>query len=89
MLESNKSWNNMKQIILVSAEEHVGKMKQKRTKKPWITCEMIDKMAERRNWKNDKSENGKRPYRKVNNELRKISDQAKEDWINSKCREIE
>ena len=79
----------MKQIILESAEEHVGKMEQKRNKKPWITSDIIDKMAERLMWENDKSENGKWQYMKINNELRRITDQAKEKWINSKYREIE
>ena len=58
-LENNKSWNYMKQIILMNAEEHIGKIKQKRTKTPGITSDMIDKMAERRKWKNNKSEKEK------------------------------
>ena len=80
-LESNNNWNNTKQIILVSAEENVGKVKQKKNKKPWITRDMIHKMAERRKWKNDKSENGKWQYRKINNEQRRITDQAKETGL--------
>jgi hypothetical protein len=48
----------------------VGKV-EKRARKPWITQEMISKMDERRKWKNVNTEEGRRNYRRLRNELKK------------------
>ena len=49
-------------------------------KKPWVTEEMIKKMDERKKWKNVNTEEGRRIYRRMNNQLRRITDKAKETW---------
>jgi len=46
--------------------------------KPWITAEMIDKMTQRKKWKSVNSEEGRKRYRALNNQLRKETDKAKE-----------
>jgi hypothetical protein len=38
---------------------------EKRAIKPWITLEMISKMDERRKWKNVKTEEGRKNYRRL------------------------
>ena len=43
---------------------------EKRARKLWITQEMISKMYERRNWKNVNTEEGRRNYRRLRNELK-------------------
>ena len=49
-----------------------------RAKKSWITGEMIDKIEERRKWKSVNTEAGRRKYKQLNNELRRITDEARE-----------
>ena len=50
---------------------------------------MITKMDERKKWKNVNSEEGRRTYRRLNNQLRCITDRAKENWIRDRCIEVE
>ena len=72
-----------------SAKKNIGIIKQVRAKKSWITGEMIDKMEERRKWKSVNTEAGKRKYKQINNELRRITDEAKEIWWANQCSELE
>jgi hypothetical protein len=65
----------------------VGKV-EKRARNPWITQEMISKMDERRKWKNVNNERGRKNYRRLNNELRRATDKAKLEYLESKCDEI-
>uniref|UniRef100_A0A8D8UAM4 Craniofacial development protein 2 n=1 Tax=Cacopsylla melanoneura TaxID=428564 RepID=A0A8D8UAM4_9HEMI len=83
-----EEWNIVKDTILESLEKNIGK-KTARTKKEWITQEMLYKMEERRKWKCDSSENGRRQYRKLNNELRRETDKAREIWMEEQCEKIE
>ena len=62
-----EQWNNIKECILVTLSDLVGKVK-KRARKPWITQEMISKMDERRKWKNVNTEEGRKNYRRLRNE---------------------
>ena len=61
-------WNNVQECVLDTISDLVGKV-EKRTRKPWITQEMISKMDERRKWKNVSSEEGRKNYRRLRNEL--------------------
>jgi hypothetical protein len=65
----------------------VGKV-EKRARKPWITQEMISKMDERRKWKSANDEERRKNYRILNNELRKATDKAKLEYLESKCDDI-
>ena len=49
-------------------------------RKPWITKEMISKMEERREWERINTAAGKTRYKQLNNELRRETDKAKEEW---------
>src|SRR6476469_5615065 len=72
-----------------SAEGNVGYLKEKVARKPWITTAIMEKMQERRKWKNKNTEEGKRTYRRLNNELRRETDQARERWWENECSELE
>ena len=50
---------------------------------------MLMKMNERRKWKAVKNEEGRKNYRRLNNELRRTTDKAREDWWRSQCEELE
>ena len=47
--------------------------------------EMINKMKERRKWKNSRTEIGKKLYRKLNNEQRRVTDKARDEWWLGEC----
>jgi hypothetical protein len=65
----------------------VGKV-EKRARKPWITQEMISKMEEQRKWKNVNNEEGGKKYRRLRNELKRATDNAKKEYLESICDEI-
>ena len=46
-------------------------------------------MQERRMWKNKNTEEGNRTYRRLYNELRRETDQARERWWENECNELE
>ena len=64
-------------------------MESKNIKKPWITGKMLEKIEERRKWKNINTEEAKRKYRKLNNELRRETNKAKEECMKQKCEELQ
>src|SRR3990170_4212832 len=61
----------------------------KRIKKAWKTSEMIKKIEKRRKWKSTNTQNGKKKYRQLNNELRRETEKAKEKWWEKECKELE
>ena len=85
----DKKWDDMKAVIQHAAKTLIGHKKGARAKRPWVTTEMIDKMEERRRYKNVNTEAGRQRYRSLNNELRRETDRAKEAWWENECREIE
>ena len=84
-----KKWANLKESNILSAVTHIGYKKGEAAKKPWITEDMMIKMRERRKHKNDNTEEGKKKYRQLNNELRRETDKAREDWWKRECSELE
>jgi hypothetical protein len=66
---------------------YVGKV-ENRARKLWITQEMISKMDERRKWKSVNNEEERKNYRRLNNELRRATDRAKLEYLESICDEI-
>jgi hypothetical protein len=61
---------------------------ERRTRKPWITQEMISKMDERMKWKNVNNDEGRKNYRRMRNELKRATDNAKKKYPESICDEI-
>ena len=80
-------WNNIKECSLDTISDLVGKV-EKRARKPWITQEMIGKMGERRKWKNDNNEEGRRNYRRLRNELKRATETVKKKYLENICNEI-
>ena len=58
-------------------------------KKPWVTEEMLLKMKERRKWKHQITEEARSQYRKLNNELKRETEKAREIWWNEQCCQLE
>jgi hypothetical protein len=79
-------WNNIKMCVRY-CEWLVGNV-ERRARKPWITQEMISKMDERRKWKNVNNEKGRNNYRRLRNELKRATDNAKNEYMESICDEI-
>jgi hypothetical protein len=80
-------WNNIKECVLDTISDLIGKF-EKRTKKPWITQGMISKMGERSKWKNVKTEEDRTNYRRLRNELKRATDNAKKECLENIHNEI-
>jgi len=80
-------WKNIKECVLDTVSVLVGKF-EKRARKPWIMQEMISKMDEQRKWKNVNTEEGRRNYRRLRNELKRATEKAKKEYIENTCKEI-
>ena len=74
-------WSNIKECVLDTMSHLVGKVK-KRARKPWITQEMISK------WKNVNPEEGRKNYRRLRNELKRSTDNAKKEYLEKICNKI-
>ena len=84
-----KRWGDFKQVIHEAATTVVGRKKRTRARKPWVTTEMLDKMDERRKYKNVNTDAGRQMYRSLNNELRRVTEKARRTWWENECREME
>ena len=80
-------WKNIKECVLDIGSDLVGKV-EKRARKPWYTQEMISKMDERRKGKNVNTEEGRRNYRGLRNELKRATQNAKKEYLENTCKEI-
>jgi len=65
-----------------------GSEVEKRERKPWITQEMIGTMDERRKWKNVNTEEFRKNYRRLRNELKRATENAKKEYIEYTFNEI-
>jgi diphthamide synthase subunit DPH2 len=61
---------------------------ERRARKPWITQEIISKMNERRKWKNVSNKEGRKNYRRLRNELKRATENAKKEYLESICDDI-
>src|SRR5688572_8778953 len=50
---------------------------------------MIEEMEERRKWKHQSTEKARQEYRRLNNKLRRTTEEAREKWWDEKCQELE
>lgn len=87
--EINIIWTTLKNAMKESAVETIGHETRRRPKKPWVTEAMLRKMEERRRWKQVNTLEGRQQYRKLNNELKRETDKAKERFWEEQCKEIE
>lgn len=86
---TEERWKKLKRTVMESAVKHVGFERSKIAKKPWVTQEMLESMEARRKWKNKNTEEGKKNYRKLNNELQRETEKAKQKWWENECKELE
>ena len=49
---------------------------------------MISKMDERRKWKNVYTDEGRRNYRRLSNELKRTTEKARKEYLDNACTEI-
>jgi len=80
-------WNNIRECVLDTISDLVGKV-EKRARKPWIKQEMISKMDERKKWKNVNTEESRKNYRRLRNESKRGTDNAKNEYLENICNEI-
>ena len=86
-MSAEVQWNNIKECVINTISDLAGKV-ERRARKPWITQEMISKMDERRKWKNFNIEEGRRNYRRLRNELKRATENAKKKYLENICKEI-
>jgi ribosomal protein L20A (L18A) len=86
---AEQKWQALKNAVLTQAKRVVGYKKGRQLKKPWVTEEMLKKMEERRKVKHQSTEGAKKEYRRLNNELRRATDKAREVWWEEQCKELE
>ena len=73
--------------MLNTISDLVGKV-EKKARKLWTMQEMISEMDERRTWKNVNTEEGRKNYRKLRNEMKRATDNAKKKYLENICKEI-
>ena len=86
---TNERWKELKKTMEAQARKIIGYRKGITAKKPWITGEMMQKMEERRKVKHQSTEQAKKEYRRLNNELRRETEKARECWWRKQCEELE
>jgi len=80
-------WKNIKEYVVDTISDLDGKV-ERRARKPWISQEMISEMNERRKWENVNTEEGRKNYRKLRNELKRATDNAKKVYLENIRKEI-
>ena len=81
-------WTRLKEAIKAGATKVFGYQKGKAAKKTWVS-EALERISERRKWKANNTEEGRKEYRRLNNELRRETDEAREKWWEVRCNELE
>ena len=80
-------WKNIKECVLDTISDLVDKF-EKRARKLWLTQVMISKMDKLRKWKNVNTEEGRRNYRRLRNELKRDKEKAKKEYLENTYTEI-
>ena len=77
--------------VIETASEILGKRRQKKKKKTWVTAEILDKCDRMRGLRKKRrcGLEGYDKYREVNNNIKSCMKKAKENWIGEQCSEIE
>lgn len=83
VFEMEERWQEFSRCIGLAMEESIPKRNRKQHKK-WITTEILDLMEQRRLAKGDD-----RKYRTLNKEIKRMCKEAKENWLNEQCEELE
>ena len=86
--EIDQIWKNLKESIEDIAEEICGKEHTKKKQK-WMNAHILNLMEERRKFKNLHTEEGQRKYKELKQMVQKLCREAKDEYFNKKCKEIE
>ena len=78
-----EKWENFKEAIIESVKETVPPIPRK-TKKQWMTQEILELMDERR-----KEKNNKENYERLNKDIKEKCRTEKENWLERKCWDVE
>ena len=87
-LTVEEHWKIIKEAVTTSAKTHAGYTLRRKAKKPWVTDLMLNKMDERRRWKNVNTAEGLVKYKQLHKELRNETKRAREHWWAEKCEEL-
>jgi len=81
--------NNMGEAMITSEQEVLGRARH--SKKPWVTNEVLDLCNERRRLRKSKHVDDAtlEAYRTAHREVKKKMKEAKEEWIEQQCNEID
>ena len=85
----DRQWELIKESIKEGGKRVFGYQQIRTAKKPWITDKMIEKMDQRRKLKAHSSDEGRKKYSSLNNELRRETNRAREVWWEQKCEELQ
>ncbi|GFR73217.1 craniofacial development protein 2-like [Elysia marginata] len=81
--EVEELWQQLKRSTTEAAEEEIP-TKERKTKQKWMTEDIPNLMDKRRKAKGEQEE-----YESIHREVRRKCEEAKEAWLNEKCREID
>ncbi|VVC27548.1 Hypothetical protein CINCED_3A015042 [Cinara cedri] len=81
-------WKEIKESITLAAENLLERKKQD-PKQKWITQEIINDTQKRRVLKNKNDPDSIRKYKSLRNKINREARRAKEQWIESRCQEVE
>jgi len=84
-MEIDEMWNKLKEGIGIVAEAICGK-EQVTKKQNWMNSDILQKMEERRQCRNKKDVE---QYKKLKHDIQKMCREAKEKYLDEKCKEIE
>ena len=79
-----RHWKTVKNTLKSASQEILPK-KGMKNKSQWMTNEILNKMQERRRLKHT----NKAEYERINKQIAKECKEAKENWLNNQCEEIE
>ena len=77
-------WNDLKNVIVRAANNHIPKEVRKGPTNHWMTQEIKDLMQERRLAKGDPDK-----YNQIQSTVLQKCIEAKEQWLEQKCQDIE
>ena len=86
--EIEEIWKKLKEGIESVAEEICGKETVKK-KQGWMNSHILKEMEERRKCKNIKTEEGQKRYKELKHKIQKLCREAKDNYFNEKCKEVE
>lgn len=84
----NQIWQQMKETLLQTAEETLGRRK-KQKRKPWISDEVLELAEVKRSLKQQRSDDAIQEYRKTRNRIQQLCRRDKEAYLNKVCSELE